>query len=178
MARSGQINKLAAELKTFIEDGIETTGAVCTDGAPAYGGTRTGEDFAEITVYAKDINDGEEDKMIETLPAMLISCERTPIEPMHDDNNIYQADFVFEFLIPFHHDKIIDTTTHNQNELLNWYVERLEYVLDHIQITSVMVAGKYPSTSMVMGAVSDEHDIIYVAQTFFTIQFAEEGDLQ
>ena len=176
MARSGQINVLAAELKTFIEDGIETTGLVCTDGTPAYGGTGTGEDFAELTVYSKDNNDGEEDAMIEQLPAILMSCERTPIEPMHDDNNIYQADFVFELLVPFHFTKIIDTTTHEYNELLNWYVERLEYVLDHIQVTSVMVAGKYPSTSMVMGGVGEEHDLIYTAQTYFTIQFAEEGD--
>lgn len=178
MARSGQINKLAAQIKDALEDGIESTGAICTDGSPAYGGTGTGEDFADFTIYSIDIGDAEDDDMIEELPCIAFKCERAPVEYTLDNRFFYQSDITFEIRISFHHDKTIDSTSHQYSELVNWYIERLQYIMDILQLTVVNVsAGPYNTGSMNMGRVDSEfgeEGMVYVGQTFATVQFLQE----
>ena len=98
-----------------------------------------------------------------------------PIEYLHDDKVIYQADFVFEISIPIHHKKIIDGTTHRRNPLLNWYLERLEYILDQWTPQTVMYSAKMNTGSMNMGEISKGSDMIYYGQSFLSISFASDG---
>ena len=170
--------QLAYEMKTVLEDGIETTGAVCVDGAPAYGGVDATEDFDSLTIYALDCGDGEADDFIEQMPNIAFKGDRTPIEYLLDDNVIYQSNFTFEIRMPFHHTKTINGTVHEYSELASWYLERLQYVLDLWTPTSVMCAGKLNSGSMSPGQVDEESDIVYTAQTFFTIMYKGEGASQ
>ncbi len=175
MSLSGQVNILSQELKLVLEDGIETTGFVSTDGSPAFSGTGTGEDFCDIKIYATNLDDLEDDKLIKKIPCIEMRGDRMPIEYLHDDKVIYQADFVFEISIPIHHKKIIDGTTHRRNPLLNWYLERLEYILDQWTPQTVMYSAKMNTGSMNMGEISKGSDMIYYGQSFLSISFASDG---
>jgi len=175
MALSGQINVLSEEIRNLLEDGLETTGFVCVDGAPSWGGTGTGEDFSEIKIYATNLDDLEEDKNIKKIPCIEFRGDSMPVEYFNDAEVIYQADFVFEISIPIHHKKIIDSTTHRRNPLMNWYLERLEYVLDKWTPQTVMHSGKMNTGSMNMGKVSSGSDMIYYGQLFLSVSFASDG---
>jgi hypothetical protein len=166
---------LSNEIKSLLTDGIETTGLVCVDGTPAHSGTGTGEDFAGFTIYAEDIGDVETDKMIETLPCIKFKGNSMPIEYHNDDTTIYQADYSFDIMFPFHHAQMIDNTIHEYNALANWYLEKLQYVLDLWIPAAVSHSAKMNTGGMNMGSISDEHDIIYYAQSFLSVSFGSTG---
>ena len=98
-----------------------------------------------------------------------------PIEYHHDDSTIYQADFVFEISIPYHWKQTIDGTVHQQTSLMNWVIEKLQYVFDLWTPTSVMHSGKMNTGGMNMGKVDTETDMIYYGQSFLSISFASDG---
>lgn len=175
MVLSGQINILSQEIKELLTDGLETTGLICTDGAPAYSGTGVLEDFDGLEIYATGINDLEADNHIKKIPCVEFRGDRMPVSYFLDAEVEYQADFVFEISLPLHHKKIIDGTTHQYNALMNWYLERLEYVLDIWTPQTVMHTGKQNTGGMNMGRTSNESDAIYYGQSFLSVSFASEG---
>lgn len=175
IARQGQINKLSAELRDMLENGLETDGTECGDGSPSWWGTGTGEDFDGFTLYSIPTNDAEDDDMIDQLPAIAWQIERAPIETTLDHRTFYDAQISFEIRIPFHMTKTIDSTVHQYGELLNWQLERLQYGLDRMFLTSVNVsAGPVCTGAMNLGRVDDESDIVYVGQAFCNVQFLVE----
>ena len=99
MALAGQINKLAYEIKTALEDGIETTGLVCIDGTPANGGTGSGEDFSGFTIYAINLDDDFDDDWIFELPLIRFNITSSVVDYFLDNNAIYKADVDFEVSI-------------------------------------------------------------------------------
>lgn len=177
LAKTGQLTALATELKSAIVDGIEDNGNVCTDGVPAYGGTADGEDFAGFEVYAINLGDGEADDFIETLPDIAFNGDYSVVEYCLDNNAIFQSNFLFEIRIPFHHHRTINGVVKHYSDLANWYLERLQYVLDHVILTSIMLAGRANFSSTTAGKVDDESEIIYMAQTMMQILYAEMGDV-
>ena len=170
----GQLNKLADEIKTAIQDRIESTGLVCTDDSPAYGGTDSGEDFSGFTVYALDIDDEQDDSEILDLPMIRFWTEQTPMEYFLDDNAAYMSDMTFEIYLDEHHKKIIDGTPHSRKMLLNWYLERLEYVLILLEITAVTEMSQRNPFSMSHGKVSVEDEFLYMGTTKLAIEYSRE----
>jgi len=154
---------------------LETTGLVCTDGSPAFGGVGSGEDFAGMKIYATGLGDLEDDKHIKKIPCIEFVGDSMPIEYFLDTETIYQADFVFEISIPIHYKKIIDSTTHQYSALMNWYIERLQYVLDLWTPQEVMHSGKMNTGNMNMGKVSTGSEAVYYGQSFLSVSFASDG---
>ena len=154
---------------------METTGFVCTDNVPAFGGTATGEDFDGIKIYAVGLGDLEDDNHIKKIPCIEFVGDSMPIEYFNDDETIYQADFVFEISIPIHHKKIIDSTIHRYSALMNWYIERLQYILDLWTPQEVMHSGKMNTGNMNMGRVSTGSEAVYYGQSFLSVSFASDG---
>lgn len=175
MALSGQINILSNEIKSLLESGVETTGIVCTDGIPAAGGISNTEDFSGFTIYASGIGDVEADKFVRKMPCIEFKGDSMPIEYFHDAETVYQADFVFEIYMPVNHKKIISSTTHQYDALMNWYLEKLQYALDMWTPQTVMHTGKINTGGMNMGKVSSESDMIYYGQSFLSVSFASDG---
>jgi len=173
----GQLNALCTEIKDILEDGIETTGAICTDGTPAFGGTGTGEDFAGFTIYATNLDDVTETD-ITNLPCIAFRFDKTPIEYFHDDNKLYASNGMFELRIPLNLTKTINASSYNKKKLMNWYVERLQYVLDTMQLTSVMEAGKMNPTSFDVGTDDEGTNFWIYGLLYFSITYMEEGDTQ
>ncbi len=175
MGLSGQINILSQEIKSVLEDGIETTGLVSTDGSPAFGGVGPGEDFDGMKIYASSLGDLEEDKNIKKIPCIEFRGDSMPVEYFHDAEVAYQADFVFEISVPIHHTKMIDSTIHRYDAVMNWYLERLQHILDLWTPQAVNYSGKMNTGGMNMGRVSTESDQIYYAQSFLSVSFASDG---
>lgn len=174
MALQGQLNQLADQIKTALVDGIESDGSICTDTSPAYGGTGTGEDFAGFSVYALDIDDEQVESEILDLPMIRFWTENTPIEYFLDENAAYMADMTLEVYIDEHHTKIIDSTAHNRKMLINWYLERLEYVLIILEITAVTEMSQRNPFSISHGKVSIEDEFLYMGTTKLTIEYSRE----
>lgn len=174
MALQGQTNKLADELKSALQNGIETTGIACTDGSPAWGGTGSGEDFSGFSIYALDIDDEQEESEILDLPMIRFWSEQTPVEYFLDEGAAYNLDMNFEIYLDEHHKKIIDGTPHSRKTLLNWYLERLEYVLIRLEVTSVKEMSQRNPFSMSHGKVSVEDEFLYMGTTKLTIEYLRE----
>jgi len=175
MSLSGQINILSQEIKDLLTDGLETTGLVCTDGAPAYLGTGTNEDLDGYAIYATGLGDLEDDKLIKKIPCIEFRGDSMPVEYFLDDEVVYQADFVFEISIPVHHKQIIDSTVHRYSSLVNWTLERIQFALDLWTPQTVMHSGKMNTGGMNMGKISSGSDMIYYGQTFLSVSFASDG---
>ena len=154
---------------------METTGFVCTDGNPAYLGTGTGEDLDGFTIYATGLGDVEDDKNIRKMPCIEFVGDSMPIQYFNDAETIYQADFVFEIFIPIHHKKMIDSTEHRHNALINWLVERIQFALDLWTPQEVMHSGKMNTGNMNMGKVSTGSEAVYYGQSFLSVSFASDG---
>lgn len=113
--------------------------------------------------------------MIESLPCIAFRCDRAPVEYTLDNNSFYEANITFEIRTPYLHTKTIDSTVHQYSELMNWYLERLQYILDRMYLTSVKVSGGPLCTgAMNMGRVDDVSDIVYLGQAFCNVQFLAE----
>lgn len=177
MAISGQTNKLADEIQDILENGMESTGLECVDGSPDYGGTGTGEDFAGFTIYSINLDD-DENLNTEDLPCIIFRVERTPVEYFHDGTAFYQADLLFEIRITPNYTKTINGTVHSKKHLVAWFIERLEYVLDHMVLTSVKEAGKRNMNTMMPSKYDEDTDFWYYGETYMSVQYLEEGSAQ
>jgi hypothetical protein len=174
MALQGQLNQLADQIKTVLEDGIESTGVICTDGTPAYAGTGTGEDFAGFSIYALDIDDEQEASEILDLPMIRFWTESSPVEYFLSNAAFYLADITFEIYITEHHSKTINGTAHTRKTLINWYLERLEYVLLIMELTVVNEAAQRNPFSMSHGRVAVEDEFLYMGTTKLEVEYERE----
>lgn len=177
VAISGQTNKLADEIQDILENGMESTGLECTDGSPAFAGTDDGEDFGGFTIYSINLDD-DETMNTEDLPCVIFRVERTPVEYFHDDAALYQADLMFELRINANQTKAINGTVHSRKHLVSWFIERLEYVLDHMTLTSVQEAGKRNLNTMMPSTFDEDSNFWYYGETFMSVQYLEEGSSQ
>jgi hypothetical protein len=177
MALSGQTNKLADEIQDILENGIESTGLQSTDGSPDYGGNSALQDFPNFTIYAINLDD-DETMNTEDLPCIIFRVERTPIEYFHDDAALYQGDLMFEIRVDANETKDINGTVHSRKHLVSWFIERLEYILDHMVLTSVKEAGKRNTNSMMPATYDEDTDFWYYGETFMSVQYLEEGSAQ
>lgn len=177
MTTVGQLNKLAEEIKDFIVNGMEADNSECGDGTPAYGGTGTGEDFAGFSIYCVNLDEIEEADDELDLPLIVFHVLRSPFEELFD-GRLYQADIDITIWIPekTDHTKTIGGNVYSRSELLGWYIERLEYILQNMAITSVKTAGRGNPESLVTGKVQGpKNDFMYEARTSLSITFLEEN---
>lgn len=174
MALSGQLNKLAYEIKDALEDGVETTGLVCTDGTPAYGGIDTGEDFAGFTIYSINLDDDIDDDWIFHLPLIRFDIRTTVVEYYLDASAVYKADIIFNIFMDEEHEKTIDSTLHTRKTLMNWYLERLEYLLYLLDVTVVQETASRNLNSQNHGRMTENDEFFYVGETYLTIEYLRE----
>jgi hypothetical protein len=174
MAIQGQLNQIVNEIKDALEDGIESTGVICTDGTPAYGGTGTGEDLAGFMVLAHDIDDEQEESEFYDLPLVRFWTEVTPVDYFLDASAAYAAELNFEIFISEHHTKTIDSTEHSRKMLVNWYLERLEYILITLEFTAIKEMGVRNTRVMNMGRVTLEDEFVYAGSTTLEVQYLRE----
>lgn len=178
MPLTGQTNKLADELQDILENGIESDGTECSDGTPAYGGVGVGEDFAGFNIYSINLDDDEDENDTADLPCIIFKVDRTPIEYFHDGSAFYQADVSFEIRVTAEETKTINSTEHTRKTLVSWMIERLQFILDHMVLASVMDAGKMNTGAMGPSTFDDSTDFWFYGDTFMSITYKEEGASQ
>jgi hypothetical protein len=168
--------ELLAELKKALVDGITADGLVCTTGSPVYGGTETGEDFDGFNIYMISIEDYDDGSfgLTQSIPHINVDGEDYIQESFLDYEAQYQAVFRLSIVISQFNTLTIGSDTLRGNELGDYYVEKLKYLLDRFIPANVTLMERSIPEVTKHTSRDSNNEAFHTAYVFYTFGYLRE----
>ena len=165
------LNSLTEEIKDIITNGVDSSwDEESPGGSPVVGGISTGEDFDGFTIYAETLNDTYALKGVMSTPYILVTSQATKSSYFLTGEDSFNFTFSFELVTNVSTTKSISGNSYAKYELMNWYLEQLQYLMENFNTTSITEVEDRVVETINHGEIKVGNELVFVGTITLTLE--------